>query len=135
MRISDWSSDVCSSDLQQHGRLQGKHLVAVEILVQAVVVAGIVAQQQRRRPLLSGAMATPKITGMIRRKARRDAKGGVPAVGDLRQRRVERFAQTRDDLRQRIGEVAVLAAAEAVTCHDDAARSEEHTSELPSLMR
>src|SRR3546814_19166936 len=51
---------------QQHGRLQGKHLVAVEILVQAVVVAGIVAQQQRRRPLLSGAMATPKITGMIR---------------------------------------------------------------------
>src|SRR3546814_13302515 len=79
MRISDWSSDVCSSDLegchldarlparpllgqhelpagevaarlgQQHGRLQGKHLVAVEILVQAVVVAGIVAQQQRRR--------------------------------------------------------------------------------------
>src|SRR3546814_16444715 len=47
--------------------------------------------------------------------------GGVPAVGDLRQRRVERFAQTRDDLRQRIGEVAVLAAAEAVTCHDDAA--------------
>src|SRR3546814_6176385 len=66
-------------------------------------------------------MATPKITGMIRRKARRDAKGGVPAVGDLRQRRVERFAQTRDDLRQRIGEVAVLAAAEAVTCHDDAA--------------
>src|SRR3546814_8972576 len=90
MRISDWSSDVCSSDLegchldarlparpllgqhelpagevaarlgQQHGRLQGKHLVAVEILVQAVVVAGIVAQQQRRRPLLSGAMATPK---------------------------------------------------------------------------
>src|SRR3546814_14246712 len=70
MRISDWSSDVCSSDL-------------------------------------SGAMATPKITGMIRRKARRDAKGGVPAVGDLRQRRVERFAPTRDDLRQRIGEVAV----------------------------
>src|SRR3546814_13372219 len=63
-------------------------------------------------------MAPPKITGMIRRKARRDAKGGVPAVGDLRQRRVERFAQTRDDLRQRIGEVAVLAAAAAVTCHD-----------------
>src|SRR3546814_13364532 len=93
MRISDWSSDVCSSDL-------------------------------------SGAMATPKITGMIRRKARRDAKGGVPAVGDLRQRRVERFAQTRDDLRQRIGEVAVLAAAEAVTCHDDAAAEQRAILEI-----
>src|SRR3546814_7711478 len=33
---------------QQHGRLQGKHLVAVEILVQAVVVAGTIGRASCR---------------------------------------------------------------------------------------
>ena len=45
----------------------------------------------------------------------------VPAVGDLGERRIERGAQRRDQRRQRIGEVLVLAAPEAVARHDHAA--------------
>src|SRR3546814_9521155 len=58
---------------------------------------------------------------MVSREARCDSQRGVPAVGYLRQRRVDRFAQASNDLRQRIGEVAVLATPEAVARHDDAA--------------
>ena len=42
---------------QQERDLQRKHMLAVEILMQAVVVALAVLQQQRRRPGLAGAMA------------------------------------------------------------------------------
>ena len=45
----------------------------------------------------------------------------VPAVGDRGERRIERRAQLGDELRQRIGEVLVLAAPEAVAGHHDAA--------------
>ena len=46
--------EVAAGLAQQHRRLQRKHHLAVEIAVQAVVVAGAVAQQQRRRPRLAG---------------------------------------------------------------------------------
>ena len=39
---------------QQHCRLQWEDHLAVEIAVEAVVVAGAVLQQQRRRPGLAG---------------------------------------------------------------------------------
>ena len=45
---------------QQHGRLQREHQLAVEVAVQAVVVARPVAQQQRRRPLLAAGVALPQ---------------------------------------------------------------------------
>src|SRR5690606_18356627 len=34
---------------QKHRNLQWKHFIAVEILVQTIVIAGLVTQQQRRR--------------------------------------------------------------------------------------
>src|SRR6266436_3513908 len=42
---------------QQDRDLQREHVFAIEVLMQAVVVAGAVLQQQRRRPGLAGAMA------------------------------------------------------------------------------
>ena len=42
---------------QQDRDLQRKHMLAVEVLMQAVVVAGAVLQQQRRRPGLAGGVA------------------------------------------------------------------------------
>jgi hypothetical protein len=43
----------------------------------------------------------------------------VPAIGDGHQSRIERTAQTGDDIWQRVFEVFVLATAKAVTSHDD----------------
>ena len=47
--------------------------------------------------------------------------GRVPAIGDARKRAVERLPQPGHDGRQRIAEILVLAAAEAVARHHDAA--------------
>ena len=42
---------------QEDGHLQGKGKLAVEVLVQAVEVAGDIFEQQRRRPRLAGCVA------------------------------------------------------------------------------
>src|SRR3546814_7611465 len=96
MRISDWSSDVCSSDLeaeQRHDALQGGFRVLHQGLVaQRHVVAP--AQQPQR------------------------AQRGAPIMaGRLHHRRLAALDH-RVDLAVRIAQ-----------------RSEEHTSELQSLMR
>ena len=97
-------------------------MLAVEVLVQAVVVAGAVLQQQRRRPRLAGLVAALEEV----RVRRPESATSMPIasfqrlaiVGELR---IERGAQRRDRVGQRIGEVLVFAAAEAVPRHDDAA--------------
>src|SRR3546814_7439436 len=86
MRISDWSSDVCSSDLGDRARL-GDH------------------RHARRRP--------DKLCGGRRDHRWRQAEGGGDRSCRDRQRRRRRIAVSRP-----VG-----------------ARSEEHTSELQSLMR
>ncbi len=48
---------------KQNRHLERKHLVAVEILVQAVVVARAIAQEQRRGPRLPGGMTAGEIVG------------------------------------------------------------------------
>src|SRR3546814_4434946 len=88
---------------------------------------------------------------MFGRKADIHPHARVPAVRDRREPRIEHPAQRLDQRRQRIGEIAIFAAPEAVPRHMDMAakargriiergkavarRSEEHTSELQSLMR
>ena len=96
-------------------------MLAVDVLVQAVVVARPVLQQQRRRPALVGGVAARQVGGVVGGIAHGDPHRLVPAVGNLRERRVERGSQGGDDLGQRVGEILVLAAAEAVPRHDDAA--------------
>ena len=107
---------------QQDRHLQRKDVLAVEVLVQAVVVARAVLQQQRRRPRLPGLVAAREISP----RARRDSAPSMPIasfqrLAIARERRIERGAQRGDEVGQRIGEVLVLAAAEAVPRHDDPA--------------
>src|SRR3546814_3040431 len=104
MRISDWSSDVCSSDLQQIGLIV-VHDVAVE-----------------------GAALFGEDVGGLHRAAQR---GGQPALGlapgeflIVRERAQDDVAFLRRVLREAGQEFALFPI-----------RSEEHTSELQSLMR
>src|SRR3546814_8452027 len=105
MRISDWSSDVCSSDL---GLL---HRGAAGL----AVLPRLRASRRQRRPAAGpGAEGRPvPVAGdatdlRLRRRVR--AAGADRAAGDRRDRQRRGFAL-------------------------EAARSEEHTSELQSLMR
>src|SRR3546814_1995979 len=103
MRISDWSSDVCSSDLatiaQSHG-VAADHVVAVRR--EDAVVAG------------RGAAAVGVDDGIVVGEGRGVGRHGQGVAGD--------------------GVVAVVAAVLASDGAPDL-RSEEHTSELQSLMR
>src|SRR3546814_5182312 len=105
MRISDWSSDVCSSDLRLGARLRlfggrGAGRIARDIVLQlgALDVLIGLCRRQLRHPL--GALALERI---------------VPA-GIKRQLAALQMQDVIDDIVQEI-------------------RSEEHTSELQSLMR
>src|SRR3546814_9147209 len=97
MRISDWSSDVCSSDLRHRARR----------------LAGGVGDPRRPRRGRADAQLHPGQDGDSRRGRR------VGGKGKERQMTEQRPLGPR------------------TTPGDDfvAARSEEHTSELPSLMR
>ena len=80
---------------QQHRHLKRKHMLTVEILMQAVVVARRVPQQQWRRRRLRRVVTTRQ--EMPRAHAGKRAAGPqplVPGVGDRRQMRIERFAQS-----------------------------------------
>src|SRR3546814_1090905 len=89
MRISDWSSDVCSSDLIGEEQLQAIDEAHAVHRVAADADAGRLAESER---------------------------------GGLRHRLVGQRGRARDD-------------ADAAGPIDVAGRSEEHTSELQSLMR
>jgi AcrB/AcrD/AcrF family len=106
---------------KQDSCLQREHVLAVEVLVQAIEVAGAISQQQRRRPPLAGCLATVEIGRVRRRITLVDPEQLVPGIGDRRQRPVEGRAQGRDQFRQRIGEVLVFALSKAVPRHDHAA--------------
>src|SRR3546814_7994181 len=102
MRISDWSSDVCSSDLR--GRGDQQRLVRV---------------QRPERPLARYELAQREAAGA---RALEQARLVVAVeqehrVGRLREPQLRQFGVC----------VGVR--------HLDAVRSEEHTSELQSLMR
>src|SRR3546814_8968023 len=97
MRISDWSSDVCSSDLPVPA------IAEVDRGDEGIEVARVIGEIEPRRPFL--------------------IVGRVGALRDLLQLVIGGIEQ----LRRRRGEGACLV--------DAALRSEEHTSELQSLMR
>src|SRR3546814_10159650 len=103
MRISDWSSDVCSSDLRAAGgvdlvqRIRDRHVMDPRRGEQAPVVVG---QAEDRR-----------------------AVGRVVAADALEHRRTV-VQRVRHDVGGRLGPWL-----------DGAVRSDEHTSELQSLMR
>src|SRR3546814_2120825 len=111
MRISDWSSDVCSSDLlaQEAGFRAGQPGLATDVFGQAAACAWF------RQRIAQARLLT----------ARRDVEVEQGA------------AVARDGVAQLGGEGIDQAALDAgLRDHAFALpRSEEHTSELPSLMR
>src|SRR3546814_2881087 len=96
MRISDWSSDVCSSDL--HAQFHVGHLFLVDLLIGAQVRAVHAAQ------------------------TRADAARGERCFEQRRIHIDAANAATGCDIQEQVAGSVVI-------------RSEEHTSELQSLMR
>src|SRR3546814_3191560 len=120
MRISDWSSDVCSSDLQ------GQALVA-------------------RRPSGNGQFGALRRPQRARRKAERQLairRQREVEAADQQGQQVLGHAERAQPLARRLldpqGGIVAQAEARAVPCDlglQRQMRSEEHTSELQSLMR
>src|SRR3546814_2610560 len=120
MRISDWSSDVCSSDLARRQRVRGKrwsdchdlHLLididtaAGQPIAQHIVMAGIAMNHAHAN---LGAFLRP------------GRNNGCKALS-----RFHRAGKPRLSARYASGERR---------CDRDGVRSEEHTSELQSLLR
>src|SRR3546814_10073091 len=125
MRISDWSSDVCSSDLEgqyvalaaQEARLQAER----ESLGTLAFPAAPEAQRDRR-----------EVAEVLDREGRIFESGRAALRGQLevlRQRIAQPVAQI-GALRAQIS-----AGEEQLAFVNEEDSSEEHTSELPSLMR
>src|SRR3546814_9755539 len=113
MRISDWSSDVCSSDLRDQvvihfARMRG-HVAPAQARMGGAETVVEVAQQPAERPGAAVmALAMPGIDVLAEQRDLARAGGDQPAgLGDHGLGRARIFG---------------------------AARSEEHTSELQSLM-
>jgi len=89
--------------------------------MQAIVAAGFVMQKERRGLALSGVMALRGEAGKLPGKAGRVAQRFHPAIGDGGQRRVGVLAQVTHDIGQRVMEILIIAHAEPVARHFDAA--------------
>src|SRR3546814_8069442 len=101
MRISDWSSDVCSSDLGARGQAQ-RHAFADRVAAERHIAA------------------------TLRRRGTAEGRIGVPyrPIGARGESRIS------PESRHAVAQLLTISAAHAI-----ARRSEEHKSELPSLMR
>src|SRR3546814_2838713 len=123
MRISDWSSDVCSSDLPRHRDIIEKAARPVQDRGQALVVARRRRKADQVQSL--GAKLRAKHVILFRRH--------VHAYHPVHARRLR--------LRRETLRAALFDGVEIAHQHQrhlrvpGAERSEEHTSELQSLMR
>src|SRR3546814_985943 len=110
MRISDWSSDVCSSDLLREEQYVGHHIIPLvreHLTGPTETGLGLVDDEEHAATLAMRLERFEIADGQID-----DAAGTQHGLGDKR------------------GEIARRLAIQQVE-----ARSEEHTSELQSLMR
>src|SRR3569832_2546654 len=96
-------------------------MLAIEVLMQAIVIAGAIAQQKRCRTRLSSLVAALQESAMHGRKPGLDLHRLVPAVGDGSEVGVERLAQLCDAGWQRISKISIFAAPETMTRHHDRA--------------
>src|SRR3546814_2030134 len=110
MRISDWSSDVCSSDLDTKGRGSAS----------ADVAFALVPEGEETRVDITTNLT---LSGSVAQYGR-----SAGMINDLANHIIGQFA---DNLRKEIGAMAEAQESRASA----STRSEEHTSELQSLMR
>src|SRR3546814_10332043 len=130
MRISDWSSDVCSSDLRLE-RTWPRRLVALagaEADARGVRAAARHARRLHADPLprqarrgCAALQSNRQLHGRPVHGMAGPAPGAVPAQDGL-----DRFGLIGD---------AACGPRHSPSCIADVSRSEEHTSELQSLMR
>src|SRR3546814_3814881 len=125
MRISDWSSDVCSSDLRAEGGAGQvvHHLVEVGVGHDDAVILG---PAHRLYPLAVRDAAVVDIMRNVRRADEAD-RADVGMV----ENRVDHFLVAVDDLQNAFGKAGL----QHQFAQPHRNRSEEHTSELQSLMR
>jgi hypothetical protein len=103
---------------EQDRHLEWKDVFAVDVLVEAVVVLGIVLQQKRSRIPLPGCVTSGDELPMLSRKSHCDSKRLIPSICNWSQARIERTTERSEQRRQWIAEILVLAPAEAVTRHN-----------------
>ena len=93
------AGEVAAGRGQEEGYLQRKEHLAVDVLVQAIVVVLFVAQEERRGPTLSCVAAAVEKVGMTRRIPVGPAEEVLPPIRDRSEVLVKRRPQVRDDLR------------------------------------
>src|SRR3546814_4365303 len=111
MRISDWSSDVCSSDLQQAAHQDQRHDDRGSLVIDVVRLGGQQLRGEGDQHRI--AVGSGGADGLQRVHIRRAAQEGGKALDREPPTRPEHHA----------------------ACQHEVERSEEHTSELQSLMR
>src|SRR3546814_10853876 len=104
MRISDWSSDVCSSDLLEARTDKGRQIDLVD-----------------HKHVRTGYAGPTLARDLVPRRHVDDIDGDVGQLGTEGSRQIVAAAFDQDQVERRKGAVQL--------------RSEEHTSELQSLMR
>src|ERR1700751_2686296 len=76
---------------KQDRHLYRENVLAVNILMETIVITLAVLEQQGRRPDLPGMMASLNELSMVFRITDIDAHRAVPAIGDRRQSRINRL--------------------------------------------
>src|SRR3546814_1113600 len=149
MRISDWSSDVCSSDLHRIGTGVGRHgarhmrpaaredetvdeLRPARMAIKRIGVGG--------QPLAHLDRGKDRLDNRERpflRRARRAVLFGEPAMAVAARAGESLFRKFGDDEDDLVSARQVQPLTDIIVCIAQRAvkRSEEHTSELQSLMR
>lgn len=99
-------------------------MFSVDVLMQAIEVVRTILQQERCGFCLTCIVAAVEKRLVCMRVADVDPHCLVPAIGDVRERRVEGRSEVGDALGNRIGEVLVFASSITMTFHHDPAAKE-----------
>ena len=106
---------------EQNGHLYWEDMLPIEVLMQAVIIAFAILQQQRSRPDLSRIMASSDKIGMHLRITHLRPHGRVPTIRNRRKPGIDHGTQPFDNSGQRITEVLILSTSKAMPPHHDTA--------------